>query len=138
VGAICLERSDRVSDFNRDNNRTVWFEIPVVELERATAFHTAVLAVKVEKQSFDGFEFSVMEHADGNGGCLVPNPDEVTDKGPLLYLNVQGRIKDAVKMVQEDGGSVSQDVHPIGPHGFRDLVMDSEDNRMALHSEVDA
>ena len=35
-----------VSDFNRDNNRAVWFDIPVVDLERATAFYSAVLAVK--------------------------------------------------------------------------------------------
>ena len=76
-----------MSDFNRDNNRAVWFDIPVVDLERATSFYSEVLAVKVEKQSFEDFQFSVIEHRDGNGGCLVPNPDEVSsDKGILLYL----------------------------------------------------
>ncbi len=58
-----------VSDFNRDSNRAVWFDIPVVDLDRATSFYSAVLAVKVKKQSFDGFHFSVIEHRDGNGGC---------------------------------------------------------------------
>jgi uncharacterized protein len=37
-----------------------------------------------------------------------------------------------------NGGSVIQDTHPIGPHGFRAVVLDSEGNRIALHSETDA
>ena len=84
-------------------------------------------------------EFFVIEHADGNGGCLIPNPGEVTaDKGVMLYLNVDGRLRDAATMVQEHGGKIVQDVHSIGPHGFRAIVLDSEGNRMVLHSESDA
>ena len=127
-----------MSDFNRDNNRAVWFDIPVVDLDRATSFYSVVLAVKVEKQSFDDFQFSVIEHSDGNGGCLVQNPDDVSsDKGILLYLNVHGRIRDAMLMVQDNGGSVLQEVHSIGPHGFRAIILDSEGNRIVLHSEID-
>ena len=67
-----------MSNFNRDNNRAVWFDVPVADLERATKFYAAVLAVGVEQQSFGGMHFSVIEHQDGNGGCLVPNPDEIS------------------------------------------------------------
>jgi len=31
-----------------------------------------------------------------------------------------------------------QGLHPIGPHGFRAIIEDSEGNRMALHSTVEA
>ena len=128
-----------MSNFNRDNNRAVWFDIPVVDLERATSFYAEVLAVKVEKESFDDFQFSIIEHSDGNGGCLVPKPNEVSsDKGILLYLNVHGRIRDAVQKVQDNGGNVLQEVHSIGPHGFRAIVVDSEGNRIVLHSDIDA
>jgi predicted enzyme related to lactoylglutathione lyase len=128
-----------VSDFSRESNRAVWFDIPVVDLERATAFYSAVLAVKVEIASFNDFKFSVIEHQDGNGGCLVPKPDEVSsDKGVMLYLNVHGRIRDAVQIVQDKGGSVLEEVHSIGPHGFRAIILDSEGNRMVLHSDDDA
>ena len=65
-------------------------------------------------------------------------PDEVTDKGIMLYLNAEGRIRDAVAKVSDLGGSVKQDVHPIGPHGFRAVVLDSEGNRVVLHSTSDA
>jgi len=32
------------------------------------------------------------------------------------------------------GGQIVQDIHPIGPHGFRAILIDSEGNRIALHS----
>lgn len=128
-----------MSDFNRDHNRAVWFDIPVVDLDRASQFYAEVLAIRVEKNEFEGFQFSVLEHADGNGGCLVPNPNEVTaNQGILLYLNVHGRIRDAVQQTKDHGGSVVQDIHAIGPHGFRAIVLDSEGNRIVLHSETDA
>jgi hypothetical protein len=56
----------------------------------------------------------------------------------LLYLNVDGRIRDAVANVVPNGGTVIDDTHPIGPHGFRAIVLDSEGNRVALHSNTDA
>ena len=128
-----------MSQANPLHNRAVWFDIPVVDLDRANAFYAAVLNIKVDKNEFDGLSFSVLEHKEGNGGCLIPNADEVSaDKGILLYLNVDGRIRAAVAKCQELGGKVIQDVHAIGPHGHRAIVLDSEGNRVALHSESDA
>ena len=127
-----------MSDYNQKNNRAVWFDIPVVDLGRATDFYAKVLGVAVEQQSMEGFQFSVIEHQDGNGGCLVSNAAEISaDKGVLLYLNVDGRIRDAVRQVQDHGGRILQEVHSLGPHGFRAIILDSEGNRMALHSETD-
>jgi uncharacterized protein len=36
------------------------------------------------------------------------------------------------------GGKVVKPVHSIGPHGFRAVILDSEGNRIALHSTRDA
>lgn len=123
-----------MSDFNQQNNRAVWFDIPVVELDRAIVFYRNVLAVGVNKQKFDEYEFAVLDHEEGNGGCLVPNKDEVTDKGIMVYFNVEGRIASAEKEVSAHGGKVLHAVHSIGPHGFRSIVLDSEGNRIVLHS----
>ena len=80
-----------------------------------------------------------VDHKDGNGGCLVKEPSHVTGTGGILcYLNVDGRIRDAVAQVTKLGGKVLEPTHPIGPHGFRALVLDSEGNRLALHSTRDA
>ena len=126
-----------MGDFNSKYNRAVWFDIPVADLDRAARFYKAVLGVGVDKETFGEFTFCVIEHKDGNGGCLVQNEVEIAAGGILLYLNVNGRISDAVSKVVPNGGSVIQPTHSIGPHGFRAVVLDSEGNRIALHSETD-
>lgn len=128
-----------MSDLNSTHNRAVWFDIPVADLDRAAAFYRGVLAINVEKAQFDNFSFCVLQHDDGNGGCLVPKASEVTaNTGVLLYLNANGRIRKAVSLVPALGGKVLEPTHAIGPHGFRAVVLDSEGNRIALHSSVDA
>ncbi len=127
-----------MSDFNSTHNRAVWFDIPVVDLDRATAFYRAVLGVGVEKVSFGDSSIGVIEHKEGNGGCLVPEKAEIAAGGILLYLNAEGRIRDAVEQVVPHSGTIIEPIHPIGPHGFRAIVLDSEGNRIALHSNSDA
>ena len=128
-----------MSDYNSQYNRAVWFDIPAADLDRAAAFYAAVLGIKVQKEQMPGGAFCVLEHHNGNGGCLVKGePDPSTSRGILLYLNVDGRIRDAVELVERKGGRVLQTVQGIGPHGFRAIVVDSEGNRIALHSMTDA
>lgn len=130
-----------MSDFNSKHNRIVWCDIPVDDLDRAIAFYEGVMGISCTRDSFDGFEFAVLDHHEGNGGCLVPRqPGQArpTGSGVMIYLNVDGRIRDAFTKASELGGKVVQDVHAIGPHGCRALIEDSEGNAMALHSSVDA
>lgn len=117
-------------------NQVVWFDVPCVDLDRAIAFYSAVLGQKVEKETFPGVSLGVLPH-EGNdvGGCLVVSPDvKPSAHGALLYFNCQGRLDAAVDAVGKNGGTVLEPSHPIGPHGFRAVVLDSEGNRIALHS----
>ena len=77
----------------------------------------------------------MLDHSEGNGGCLVVEPQNVTDKGALNYFNVHGRLEDAVAQVTVKGGEVLLPPHAIGPYGQRAIVLDSEGNRIALHTE---
>lgn len=126
-----------MGDFNSKYNRAVWFDIPVSDLDRAASFYKAVLGVGVDKETYGDFSFCVIEHQDGNGGCLVQSEAEIAAGGVMIYLNVNGRIRDAVSKVVPNGGTVIEDPHSIGPHGFRAVILDSEGNRVALHSESD-
>jgi predicted enzyme related to lactoylglutathione lyase len=120
-------------------DRVVWFDLPVADLDRATKFYAAVLDIKVSREKMGNFSFSVLEHGpEGNGGCLVPNAGEVSDKGILVYMNVDGRIRDAVSQAEKNGGRVMQAIESIGQHGVRAIILDSEGNRIALHSGADA
>lgn len=130
-----------MSDLNTKHNRFVWCDIFVDDLDRACSFYEGVCDITCTKDSFEGYAFAVLEHKEGNGGCLVPrqpSQNKPEGSGPLVYLNVEGRIRDAVEQVKTLGGKVVQDVHAIGPHGCRALIEDSEGNAIALHSTVDA
>jgi predicted enzyme related to lactoylglutathione lyase len=126
-----------MSNFNSQHNCAVWVDIPVADLDRARAFYAAVLGKKVHQEKFNDFSFCVLDHQDGNGGCLIPKPAEVSTVGILVYLNVDGRIRAAVAEVERHGGKIIEPIHSIGPHGFRTIIHDSEGNRLALHSMTD-
>ncbi|MCB9703804.1 MAG: VOC family protein [Myxococcales bacterium] len=128
-----------MSESNTIQNRVVWLDIPVADLDRACRFYRGVLAIDVHRESYGDYEFAVLDHQEGNGGCLVPDAARVSAEcGPLVYLNVDGRIRAAIAQVSELGGRITEALHPIGPHGWRALIVDSEGNRMALHSSSDA
>ncbi|MDB6078563.1 MAG: hypothetical protein JWO82_2310 [Akkermansiaceae bacterium] len=120
-------------------NILCWTDIPVVDLNRAMAFYTAILAEPVVKQSGEGWEFALLPHAgDGASGCLsAMEENQPTQTGPLIYLSVEGRLDAAVTAVRENGGQVLTEKHPIGPYGYRAVIVDSEGNRLALHSPTD-
>jgi uncharacterized protein len=118
----------------------VWVDIPVRDLERAITFYSAVLDGPVTREGGPGFAFGVFSHSnDDVAGCLyTPDDDNAPSaRGPLVYLNADGRLDDAVRAVAAHGGRVVQAAHQIGPHGFRAIVLDSEGNRVALHSPTD-
>ena len=124
-----------MSKVNSEINRVVWCDVPVVDLDRAIAFYAAVLKIKVHRETFGAFTFAVLDHTDGNGGCLVIKPNEVSStSGPLVYFNVDGRIADAAAEVAKHGGRILEPPHSIGPHGSRCVLIDSEGNRVAIHS----
>jgi predicted enzyme related to lactoylglutathione lyase/uncharacterized protein YndB with AHSA1/START domain len=125
---------------NCSANQLVWCDIPVKDLDRAIRFYSAVLGSPMKKEQHEGMSFAVLPHGNEHGvsGCLTTGCDghnsEPSQHGPLLYFNCQGRLDEAVAAVVPNGGKVLQPKHPIGPYGFRSAVLDSEGNRIALHS----
>ncbi len=117
-------------------NQIVWCDIPVTNLDRAIRFYTAVLGTPVTKESFPGMTFGLLPHAnDSVSGCLVETTEvKPSANGPLIYLNCAGRLDIALATIELNGGKILKPKHQIGGHGFRAVVLDSEGNRIALHS----
>jgi predicted enzyme related to lactoylglutathione lyase len=119
------------------SNTFVWVDIPVVDLDRAIAFYSAVVGRPVDKIGGPGFNFGLFKH-EGNqvGGCLIEPEEGVAPSlfGPLVYLDASGRLDAAVAAAQAHGGRVLKATHSIAPNGFRAVIADSEGNRVALHS----
>jgi predicted enzyme related to lactoylglutathione lyase len=114
-----------------------WFDVPVVDLDRAIRFYSAILGAPVRKEKTGSIPIGMLPTPDGNQmGCLVPsNEAKPSADGVMIWFDVNGRIKDAVAAVSANGGKVLGDVHAIGQYGFRAEVLDSEGNRIALYSE---
>jgi predicted enzyme related to lactoylglutathione lyase len=117
-------------------NHIVWCDIPVKDIDRAITFYSAVLGSKIEKQSYEGTAIAAFGSQDGVGGRLhVTNETKPSADGPLIYLNCDGRLDAALGTVPQNGGKVLKPKQQIGPYGFRAVVLDSEGNRIALHSK---
>lgn len=119
-------------------NTIVWFDLPVANLERATKFYSKVLDKKLDITESHGFKMTVFPHAENScdvAGCLYED-NNVTPHtcGMLIYFDVNKRIHDAVTAATNNGGKVVSGVEPIGPWGFRAIVLDSEGNKIALHA----
>ena len=118
-------------------HQVVWFDIPVHDIDRAMRFYSAVLGTQLKKeQAGPGVATAELPHTEGSiGGCLVQSIDaRPSEGGPLLYLNTDGRLDEALYAVEKYGGRVLAAMHSIAPFGFRAVVLDSEGNRIALHS----
>ena len=118
------------------SNQIVWVDIPVNDLDRAIKFYTAVLGEEVVKQTYSGFTLGLLPHAGTHvSGCLVNSQDNrPSQQGPMIYLNVNGRMDTAIAAAGANGGELLQGKHQIGEHGYRALVLDSEGNKIALHA----
>lgn len=113
----------------------VWLDIPVQDLDRATAFYQQVLDWPMDDYR-PGNPMAVFRHpADGVSCALIEKPDDTGQgRGPLPYLNCAGRLDQAVSRVNLNGGEVLDAVRSIQPYGYRAIALDSEGNRIALHS----
>ena len=114
-------------------NRVVWFDVPVEDLGRATEFYSRVLDIAVEEAG----DVAILEHSGNDvAGCLFKSDNEKPSAtGLLLYFNVSGRLDEAIEAAEKNGGSILIAKEQIGPYGYRAVVLDSEGNRIALHSE---
>jgi predicted enzyme related to lactoylglutathione lyase len=118
-------------------NTFCWVDIPVSNLERAISFYSKVLDQPVQKFSEHGFEFGLLPHVETNvSGCLCVMPDrKPSQNGSLVYLNVEGRLKEAVEAAKKAGAQITKEIEQIGPYGNRAIIVDTEGNGIALYSK---
>jgi predicted enzyme related to lactoylglutathione lyase len=113
-----------------------WVDIPVLDLDRASTFFSQILNLSV-KQEVPYIPVSVFNHSEGMvSGCLFRKEGFLpSEHGPLIYLNVDGRLDQAIALVEKLGGRILEPKKSIPPYGYRAVILDSEGNRLALHSK---
>lgn len=115
-----------------------WFEIPVTDLARATAFYGRMLGIAKFRHEMSGdnpmavFPYDPAAH--GVGGALVQSPRmQPASTGALVYLNAGQDLAGAVDRAVAAGGRVAMPVTHIGDPGHIALVVDTEGNVVGLH-----
>ena len=114
-----------------------WFELPVVDLERATKFYEAVFGWKLKPSTYGEHPMAMFPSREpGVGGALVKDPRRrpLTD-GALVYLNANGILDASLQRVEAAGGKVLLPKTDIGAPGFIAMALDTEGNAIGLHAE---
>lgn len=117
-------------------NAVNWFDIPVSDMARAKAFYSKVLdgELQAEFMMADGL-MSILPHQDGVGGALVQSESMIPSQtGSLIYLNGGDDLSIPLNRVESAGGQVLMDKMSIGENGFIAFFLDTEGNKVGLHS----
>lgn len=124
---------------NKENNAINWFEIPATDLQRAKTFYQTIFGIDdMEEMEMMGNKMAFLPFEDGNGkvsGALVQGEGyKPTVDGALVYLNADPNMEAADK-IESAGGKILMPKTHIGDNiGYMAVFIDSEGNRMALHS----
>ncbi len=117
-----------------------WFEIPVVNMERAIKFYEVVFDLKLERRNMGELDMALFPFADvpGSPGSLVYHKDfyKPSTDGVLIYFTSQsGDLNNELSKVEPAGGKVIMKKKLISNDvGYMGLFTDTEGNRIALHS----
>jgi len=118
-----------------------WFEIPATDLERAQKFYESIFGFSMIAMNLPNFKmrmFPVEDMVNSIGGALIYaegfyKPSS-TD-GVLIYLNGNPDVQIILDRVEAAGGYIAVPKTEISPeHGFMAVFIDSEGNRIGLHS----
>ena len=123
------------------NNMVGWFEIPVDDMDRAIHFYEAVFDIEIDRQPMGELDmgwFPWVEDGLGSPGSLVKSEGfyKPCSDGALVYFTAHsGDLNNELARIEPAGGKVLMTKKKINDeYGYMALCLDSEGNRIALHS----
>jgi hypothetical protein len=113
-----------------------WFEIPTTDIGRAAKFYGAILGVAMEiGPTAPGYYMATFPHTDGVGGALLQGEGYTpSEAGALIYLACDPDLRVALGRVEAAGGKILMPRTDIGENGFFAIILDTEGNKVGLHS----
>lgn len=123
----------------KNMNAINWFEIPVIDFERARAFYSALIGAEVKNHPMPDptMLYGVFPYESGKGvsGAIVQMKGATPSmEGTLIYINGGEDLNGPLSRVEAAGGKVLMPKTSIGENGFMAHFLDTEGNRVALHS----
>ncbi len=123
------------------SNPVAWFEIYVDDMARAKQFYETVFQVTLEflnDPTGSGVEMfffpSNMEQYGATGALVKMAEVSAGGGGTMVYFECHDCAVESAR-VEAAGGSMEMEKVAIGKFGFCSIAVDSEGNRIGLHSE---
>ncbi len=123
------------------NNAISWFEIPATDLQRAQTFYESIFGIQLIPMDMENIKmrmFPLDDMMTQVGGALVDSDGfhkPSLTEGPLIYLNGNPDVQQVLDKVESAGGKVMVPKTQISPeYGFMAVFVDTEGNRIGLHS----
>jgi uncharacterized protein len=119
-------------------NAINWFEIPAIDFDRAKNFYETVLSINIFEMPFPhgryGMFPSDMQSGAVGGGLMQSEGFLPSLNGTVVYLNGGEDLSVPLSKIENAGGKIIMQKTSIGPNGFMAQFVDTEGNRVALHS----
>jgi uncharacterized protein len=139
ITTSCANKTSESNKMIKKYNPVVYFEIPVLDIDRATKFYSAVFNFTFEKEVIDKNEMALFPFEDestGISGALAKGEIyKPTKDGVVIYFKSEN-IDSALQLAVANGGKVLYPKTSNGELGFVAEFEDSEGNRIALHQSV--
>jgi predicted enzyme related to lactoylglutathione lyase len=118
-------------------NFVTWFEIPAYNHYRSVAFYNYVFSIEITTVELNGYAMGFFPANNGVTGAIVTGNGCVpSENGTLIYLNGGEDLNNMLYKVNEAGGRVIMEKTFLSETaGYFALFIDSEGNRLALHSK---
>jgi hypothetical protein len=119
----------------KKSNPVVYFEIPVIDIDRATKFYSTVFNFKFDTAIIDNNEmalFPFTQEDSGISGALAKGEIyKPTKDGVLIYFNTVN-IDETLRLANANGGQI---LYPKTDNGIGHVAEfeDTEGNRIALY-----
>ncbi|MEN9523561.1 MAG: hypothetical protein RL065_1938 [Bacteroidota bacterium] len=119
-------------------NALNWFEIPAKNFDRAKSFYENVLGITIETMPHPIYKYGIfpagMEKGEVGGGLVQGEGFEPSTTGAVIYFNGGEDLAIPLSKVETAGGKIVMPKTSIGGNGFMAHFIDTEGNRVALHS----
>jgi hypothetical protein len=133
----------KLKKIDEQTNVLTWFEIPVLDIDRAKKFYETILDIEMVKRAdgndeavFFPFNPNVIQATSGRitGVLSKTERNSPSSNGTVVYINASPSIQTVLDKVEQAGGKIIAPKILI-PAGFITVIVDTEGNRVGLHAE---
>jgi uncharacterized protein len=118
-------------------NAINWFEIPVTDFTRAKMFYETLFGASIREMPYPDGRYGMFpsDMQAGVGGAIIKGEGFTpSDTGTIVYLNGGDDLSVPLAKIENAGGKITIPKTSIGSNGFMAQFLDTEGNKVALHS----